>query len=281
MFLITKMRISLLYIFAILAIAFIGIYGYIFFSNFRISDSLTLKYFAENFIYFVIILLVVLTGIFVATLMKSRNIYRELDKIIELSRQGKYSSGMQLKKLGRLGEKIIEINLKLNDLNEMKSLKISSLSCMLNFLLDKVDMPIFILDAQGMITKVSQYLLEQMNVAEKDIINKYAENLFDEFTFTPVLQELHKSKYVMVQTPLMLDSFDDPIDVNIIIFPMTNYKNEISNCVCIFVTKEEMEKYTDVSKELKTTDRLRDNSKEVREMSLFKRFKDIFQEQKE
>lgn len=281
MFLITKMRISLLYIFAILAIAFIGVYGYLFFSNFKTGDALTLKYFTENFIYFVIILLVVLTGIFIASLMKSRNIYRELDKIIELSRQGKYSSGMQLKKLGRLGEKIIEINRKLNDLNEMKSLKISSLSCMLNFILDKVDMPIFILDAQGMVTKVSQYLLEQMDVPEKDLINKYAENLFDKFTFSPVLQELRKSKFVMVQTPLILDSFDEPIDVNIIIFPVMNYKNEISNCVCIFVTKEEMEKYTEAGKELKTTDSRRENSNEIREMSLFKRFKDIFQEQKE
>lgn len=281
MFLITKVRIFLLYVFAILAIAFIGIYGYIFFSNFTTGDALTLKYFAENFLYFVIILMAALTGIFIATLVKSRNIYRELDKIIELSRQGKYSSGMQLKKLGRLGEKIIEINRKLNDLNEMKSLKISSLSDMLNFILEKVDVPLFILDAQGMITKASQFLLEQMDVSEKNLVNKYAENLFDTFTFTSVLQELRKSKYVVVQSPLLLDSFDEPVDVNLIVFPVMNYKNEISNCVCIIVTEEEREKYTETGNQLKKTDGSQDISEEIHAMSLFKRFKDIFHEQKE
>lgn len=282
MFLITKVRIFLLYVFEILAIVFIGIYGYIFFSNFTTGDALTLKYFAENFLYFVIILLAALTGIFIATLVKSRNIYRELDKIIELSRQGKYSSGLQLKKMGQLGEKIIEIHRKLNELNEMKTLKISSLSNMLNLLLDKIDLPVFVLDAQGMITKVSQHLVEQMDVGEKELLNQYAENVFDEFSFTPVLQELRKSKYMVLQSPLSLDSLEEPISVNLVIYPVVNYKNEISNCVCLLVTKEELEKYTQkvIKESGKPDDSATEVSKETYEASLFKRFRDIFQEQK-
>ncbi|MDO9547428.1 MAG: hypothetical protein Q7J65_00485, partial [Candidatus Marinimicrobia bacterium] len=126
MFLISKFRVYLLYMFAVVAFLSIGIHGYLTFSEIEVGAALTLKYFAENFIYYVIVLLIVLTIIFVSTLVKSKNIFKELEKVIELSRQGKYSSGMQLKKLGRLGGKIIEINTNLNSLNEMKSLKISS-----------------------------------------------------------------------------------------------------------------------------------------------------------
>ncbi len=282
MFLITKLRIFLLYLFAFLAIAFIGVYGYLLFIKFNTDGSLTLKYFAENFLYLVAVLLIVLSAIFIAALLKSRNVYRELNKIIELSRQGKYSSGLQLKKLGQLGEKIIEIHRKLNELNEMKTLKISSLSNMLNLLLDKIDLPVFVLDAQGMITKVSQHLVEQMDVSEKELLNQYAENVFDEFSFTPVLQELRKSKYVALQSPLSLDSFEEPIPVNLVIFPIVNYKNEISNCVCLLVTKEEMEKYTQkvIKESGKPDDSTAEVSKETHEASLFKRFRDIFQEQK-
>jgi len=279
MFLISKFRVYLLYMFAVLTILFIGIHGYVTFSEIETGNALSLKYFAENFIYYVIVLLIILTIIFVLMLLKSKNIFKELEKVIELSRQGKYSSGTQLKKLGRLGGKIIEINTHLNSLNEMKSLKISSMSNIVNFLLDKAEIPMLLLDAQGMIIKVSQYLIEQMEIGEKDLINEYAENIFDKFNYSTVMIELQKSKYITLQSPLMVESFEKPIDVNIVAFPIMNYKNELSNCICTIITKEEFSKYDVVKQEHKLSVDPLKIPKEVQDLPLFKRFKDIFRHQ--
>lgn len=276
MFLISKFRIYLLYIFAVLAFLFIGIHGYLTFSNVQTSEFLSLKYFAENFVYYIIILLIVLTIVFISTLVKSKNIFKELEKVIELSKQGKYSSGLQLKKLGRLGSKIIEINTHLNKLNEMKSLKISSMSNIVNFLLDKAETPMLLLDAQGMIIKSSRNLVEQMEINEKDLINKYAENIFDKFNYSTVLVELRKSKYITIQSPLMIDSFEKPIDVNIVAFPIMNYQNELSNCICTLITKEELTKFEIIKQEVKSQTDQPKISKEIQDLPLFKRFKDIF-----
>ncbi|MBN2601565.1 MAG: hypothetical protein JXR87_06205 [Candidatus Marinimicrobia bacterium] len=252
MFLISKFRIYLLFIFAVVAFLVIGIHGYLTFSEIEFADTLSLKYFAENFIYYIIVLLIILTILFISMLVKSKNIFRELEKVIELSRQGKYSSGTQLKKLGRLGEKIIEINTHLDSLNEMKSLKISSMSNLVNFLLEKSEIPMLLLDAQGMIIKISQYLVEQMGIGEKDLINEYAENIFDKFNYSIVMIELRKSKYITLQSPLMVESFEKPIDVNIVIFPIMNYKNELSNSICTIIKKEKFSKYKVVEQEVKS-----------------------------
>ena len=279
MFLISKFRVYLLYIFAVVAFLVIGIHGYLTFSEIEVGNVLSLKYFAENFIYYVIVLLIVLTIIFVSMLVKSKNIFKELEKVIELVRQGKYSSGTQLKKLGRLGGKIIEINTHLNSLNEMKSLKISSMSNIVNFLLDKAGTPMLLLDAQGMIIKISQYLVEQMGIGEKDLINEYAENIFDKFNYSTVMIELRKSKYITIQSPLMVQSFEKPINVNIVIFPIMNYKNEISNSICTIITKEEFSKYEIVKQEVKSLVDVPKIPKEMQDLPLFKRFKDIFRHQ--
>lgn len=264
------------YVFAVVAFLLIGFHGYLTFSHVEAGDALTLKYFAENFIYYGIVLLIILTVIFISTLVKSKNIYRELEKVIELSRQGKYFSGDQLKKLGKLGDKIIDINSQLNSLNEMKSLKISSLSNTVNFMLDKSNLSVIVLDALGLISKVSSQLLADLQIEEKDILNKFAENILDNFNYSSVMLELRKSKYMTLQSPLMIDSFEKPIDVYIVTFPIMNYKNELSNCICTLITKEELSKYEVVKQEVKPpADQLK-IPREMQDLPLFKRLKDIF-----
>lgn len=276
MFLISKYRIFFLFIFVIIVFIAFGINSYLAFSRIDIKDALSLKYFAENFLYYTIILLIITITIFAITVLKSKNIYKELDKVVELSLQGKYFSGDQLKKLGKLGGKIIDINSQLNSLNEMKSLKISSLSNTVNFMLDKSNLSVLVLDAQGLISKVSSQLLADLQIEEKDILNKFAENILDNFNYSSVMIELHKSKYITLQSPLMIDSFEKPIDVNIVAFPIINYKNELSNCICTLITKEELSKYEVVIQEVKPlADQLK-IPREMQDLPLFKRLKDIF-----
>jgi len=276
MFLISKFRVYMFYVFAVVAFLLIGFHGYLTFSHVEAGDALTLKYFAENFIYYGIVLLIILTVIFISTLVKSKNIYRELEKVIELSRQGKYFSGDQLKKLGKLGDKIIDINSQLNSLNEMKSLKISSLSNTVNFMLDKSNLSVLVLDAQGLISKVSRKLLEDLQIEEKDILNKFAEDILDNFNYSNVINELKKSKYVILKSPLIIETSNLRIDVNMVIFSIFNYRNDISNCACVLLSEETFQQLA----ERKSSIAFKQESKKIpiedQDLPLYKKFTDLF-----
>ena len=274
MFLISKYRIYFLFIFVIIVFIAFGIYSYLAFTRIDIEDALSLKYFAENFLYYTIILIIMTIIIFLTTILKSKNIYRELDKVVDLSRQGKYCSGDQLKKLGKLGGKIIDINSQLNSLNEMKSLKISSLSNTVNFMLDKSNLSVFMLDAQGLIIKVSRKLLGDLQIEEKDILNKFAENILDNFNYSNVINDLKKSKYVVLKSPLITESTDVKNDVNVVIFPIFNYRNDISNCACVLVSEETFQQLAQRKSSIAIQEK--EIPTEDQDISLYKKFIDLF-----
>jgi len=276
MFLISKYRIYFLFIFVVIVFILAGIYSYLTFIRIDIEDGLSLKYFAENFLYYTIILIIITVIIFVTIVLKSKNIYKELDKVVELSRQGKYYSGAQLKKLGKLGRKIIDINSQLNSLNEMKSLKISSLSNTVNFMLDKSNLSVLVLDAQGLISKVSRKLLEDLQIEEKDILNKFAEDILDNFNYSNVINELKKSKYVILKSPLIIETSNLRIDVNMVIFSIFNYRNDISNCACVLLSEETFQQLA----ERKSSIAFKQESKKIpiedQDLPLYKKFTDLF-----
>jgi transcriptional regulator with PAS, ATPase and Fis domain len=253
-----------------------GIYSYLAFSHIDIEDALSLKYFAENFLYYTIILIIMTVIIFVTTVLKSKNIYKELDKVVELSRQGKYCSGDQLKKLGKLGSKIIDINSQLNSLNEMKSLKISSLSNTVNFMLDKSNLSVLVLDAQGLISKVSRQLLEDLQIEDRDILNKFAENILNNFNYSNVINELKKSKYVILKSPLIIETSDIKNNVNVVIFPIFNYRNDISNCACVLVSEETSQQLAQRKSSIAIQQGSKKIQTEVQDLPLCKKFTDLF-----
>jgi len=283
MYLISKLRIFSIYLFTLIVFIGYAIYSYFALINISSEEISSFRFFAENFVYFTLILIIIMTFVFLNTIFKSRNIYRELDKAIELSRQGKYFSGKQLQKLGLLGEKIIEINSQLNSLNEMKSLKISSLSNAINLLLEKSKLNIMILDAQGQISKVSDQLLAELQIEDKDIIGQYAENILENLSYSNAINELKKSKFVALKSPLSLDVMDQPTDVNVVIFPIVNYRNDISGCICVFESAEAFDKMID--KRAKVKDSIESekekDTKKTHELPLFKRLTDLFREKTE
>ncbi len=275
MFLISKYRIYFLFIFVVIVFILAGIYSYLAFTRINIENALSLKYFAENFLYYTIILLIITITIFATTVLKSKSIYKELDKVVELSRQGKYCSGDQLKKLGKLGGKIIDINSQLNSLNEMKSLKISSLSNTVNFMLDKSNLSVFMLDAQGLVTKVSRKLLEDLQVKENDILNKFAENILDNFNYSNVINELKKSKYVILKSPLIIEATDVKNDVNVVIFSIFNYRNDISNCACVLVSEETFQQLAQRKSSIAIQQDSKKIQTKVQDTPLYQKFTDL------
>ena len=97
----------------------------------------------------------------------------------------------------------------------MKSLKISSLSNAINLLLEKSKLNIMLLDAQGQISKVSDQLLAELQIEDKDIIGQYAENILENLSYSNAINELKKSKFIALKSPLTLDVMDQPADVNV------------------------------------------------------------------
>jgi len=283
MYLISKLRIYSIYLFTLIVFIGYAIYSYFALINISSEEISSFRFFAENFIYFTLILIIIMTFVFINTIFKSRNIFKELDKAIQLSRQGKYFSSKQLQKLGLLGEKIIEINSQLNSLNEMKSLKISSLSNAINLLLEKSKLNLMLLDAQGQISKVSDQLLAELQIEDKDIIGQYAENILDNLSYSNAINELKKTKFIALKSPLTLDIMDQPTDVNVVIYPIVNYRNDISGCICVFETAEDFEKIID--KKAKVIESIKSekekDTKEIHELSLFKRLTDLFREKME
>lgn len=283
MYLISKLRIYSIYLFTLIVFIGYAVYSYIALTNISSEEVLSIRFFAENFLYFTLILIIIMTFVFLSTILKSRNIFKELDKVIELSRQGKYLSGNQLKKLGILGEKVIEINSQLNSLNEMKSLKISSLSNVINLLLEKSKLNIMLLDAQGQISKVSDQLLAELQIADKDIIGQYAENILENFSYSNVINELKKTKFVALKSPLNLDVMGQPADVNVVIYPILNYRNDVSGCVCVFETEEDFEII--IQKRELIVEGVKPINKEIQQenhkLPVFKRLTNLFREKLE
>jgi len=276
MYLISKNRIYGIFIFAVVIVVAFGVYSYLAITGIDFQDSLSLKYFAENFLFYVIIILVAVTLIFVNTLIKSKNILRELDKVIELSRYGKYSSGDQLRKLGELGVKIIDINSQLNSLNEMKSLKISSLSNVINLLLEKSEQHVMLLDALGQVNKISQKLLSDLGLEEKDILNKYAANILDNFNYSNVITELKKSKYLLFKSPLILETIVEPVEVNVVVYSVLNHNNDISSCVCYFEDDATFKRMAEVKSGIRIEREKTKITKEAIDSSFVKKISGIF-----
>jgi hypothetical protein len=139
MLLVKKIHLYVIFFIVFLIILGFGINGYLVFSRLEPGPGLSAKFQAENFIYLIILATLILICLLIYLQLRSRNVFKELDKIIELSKVGSYSVGDHSRKLGDLGRKIDEINSRLEILNEMKSLKISTLYNLNNFIIDQIN----------------------------------------------------------------------------------------------------------------------------------------------
>ncbi len=232
---------SLLYLLAaitLIVVILLGVLSYWEFFKIDANDALTLKYCSEHFLFMTLLALLLLITVFSMILLRSRSILNELDKLIELSKQGSASPDDYLKRLDILGEKILEINARLLNLNTMKSLKISSLSHTTNFLLAKIQLPLLITDITGQITKVSQQLLSDYQIDPKNIIGRYIDEIMDDINFALLTKDLKKVKNLPLKTTLQLGSPEKATDGYPIFYPVFNSQNELANVICALENEE-------------------------------------------
>ena len=239
MLLINRNRLYFSYFLVSGIILALAINSYWVFQKFNLSANPNLKYHSENFIYFVILSMFILFFTFLHIIFRSKDIYKELDKIIDLVKHGTPLSEEQLKKIGILGEKILDINSTLNTLNEKKTLKITSQSYLIDFLIGYVHKNMLITDIQGRILKVTDSLLNKYNIEEKDIVDKFIHSFVQNLNFFVVVNDLRGSKNTLFEASVKFKQDENFTICYLSFYPVYNQKNELTNSICFIMDETE------------------------------------------
>ena len=221
------------------------------------------KYYTENLLYLSIVGVVILLVAFFVTLRGGVRVFKEIDKVTELSRYGRYYSGESLKKLGKLGDKINRLFGELNRLNEMKSLKVNSLSQLLEFFLEHANLHCFIADVQGSIGSASKRFIEKLKIDQHAMKGSTISDVLKDFDFKEVTAELTRSRIPVSKKGLILVIGDTRIQGQFTFYPIFNVKNELSNIVCVSEKETLLEGIT------KKADQIREAQKRI--TGIFKR----------
>ncbi|MDD5765710.1 MAG: PAS domain-containing protein [Candidatus Marinimicrobia bacterium] len=239
MLLVNRNRLYFFYILVCGIITALAINSYWVFHKFNLSANPDLKYHSENFIYFVILSMLIFLFIFIHIIYRSKDIYKELDKTIDLVKQGTPLTEDHLKKIDVLGQKIFAINSTLNILNEKKTLKITSQSYLVDFLIGYIHQNMLITDIQGRILKVTNSLLHKYNVEEKEIVDRFIHSFVQNLNFFVVVADLRGSKNTSFEASVKFNKDENFVICYLSFYPVYNQKNELTNCICFIMDETE------------------------------------------
>ena len=211
------------------AVLFFGIRDYLVLAGSAPLAQGELKIRSETVLYLAIVFTVVILLAFSLVLLRSHNISRELDKISEMTRYGNFSIEGSLGRIGPLGEKIRQLNQRLTELNEMKSLRISSLASINSFLLNNSRLALLITDITGKISSISARYLEKLKIESGEVVGKHITEVLPELDFQASVAALEKG-----HAELELDDLKDTPTL----YPVFNSRNELSNIICVLGHEE-------------------------------------------
>ena len=117
-----------------------GLFGY---QKILGSEGLSgeeLRFQAETFLfYFFITAIILITG-FTTLLLRVRNVDRQLDRLIEMSRYSDIYPSKHFVGLGPLGERLRLLYRNINNLNIRKTMKISALANLNEFMMNNINL---------------------------------------------------------------------------------------------------------------------------------------------
>ena len=218
---------------AVLVVLGLGIYGYLVIKSIGAAGDLNAKYLAERQIYVAIICTLFLLAMSAFVISRSRTLFKEIDKIADLTRHGHGQTGEFLKRLGGLGERFGVLVEELGRLNEMRTLKISSLVNMNGFLIDNMDMKILTIDLKGRITQCSKKALLKLKMEKGTLQQKDIGEIVAGVNYAEIISELAKTRRAVTRKG------------DLIFYPVFNSKNELSDVICIMeagTTADELSK---------------------------------------
>lgn len=248
MLLIKKSAIIFTWIFTQATILAMSIYGYLMLSKINKENNLGIKYLAENYIYYSMIILVLLLCTFSVMFYFSYRVFNLLDKISKLSKDGNVNIEIYIKKLGVLGEKINNIISNINDLNLKKSVKISSLSKLNEFLVENFNLNMLLLDFRGIINFSSKEILKNLKVTKDYFVGKDISEIVSTIDFEELYTSMGQSKKYVFKENISFD--DEKYKGDLILIPIINQSMNISNIVCLFENKNLIDKITNTTEQI-------------------------------
>jgi len=211
------------------AVLFLGIRDYVLIGGSAELASAEIKLRAESVLYLSIVFSLFQLLVFGVVLLRSRKIFRELDKISDMTRYGNFSIANSLRRLGPLGEKIGQLNQRLTDLNEMKGLRISSLAAVNTFLLNNSRLALMILDITGKVTKISPRCRERLKLEEKEVVGRHISEFVPDLNFQTAVTRIEKQHIELEMSELK----ESPT-----LYPVFNRRGELSDLICILGKEE-------------------------------------------
>jgi transcriptional regulator with PAS, ATPase and Fis domain len=192
MILVKKWYFYLTFLGACSLLILLGVIFYFTMSEGDVLSMLQIKYHAENAVFVSIVFVLCVAVLYLVMIRKSVRVFRELEKISQLSHQGRYYSGDFTRRLGKLGDRIDHLFLELNNLNEAKSLKIGVISETNRFLLQHCELRLCIVDVKGAVQYCSSRFVEGLRATMNDVLGKNIADLVQDLRFEERLREIER-----------------------------------------------------------------------------------------
>jgi hypothetical protein len=169
-----------------------GLFGY---QKILGSEGLTgeaIRFQAENFLfYFFVTAIVLITG-FAALLLRVRNVDKQLDKLIEMSRYSDIYPAKHFVGLGPLGERLRLLFRNINNLNIRKTMKISALANLNEFMMNNINLPMLVTDVTGSILYSSTTFSDKYNFTKGNLKSSKIDSVFPELNIPVLMLELSR-----------------------------------------------------------------------------------------
>ncbi len=224
MILVKRRLIIVVSLLCLAAVLFFGVHGYLQLKDSADFSKNELKIHAESYLFISIVSAVGVLLAFAVLLLRSRNISRELDKLIDMVRYGNFALEGGLKRIGPLGDKIRQINQQLSDLNEMRSLRISSLVGINTFLINNIRLALLITDITGKVSRISPRCVDRLKIESAEAVGRHITEILPEVAFQEVVSGIEKK-----HTPVILSELKDSPSF----YPVFNRNNELANLICV------------------------------------------------
>lgn len=198
-----------------------------------LQTNLEVKYEVENFIFASIMLFMIVIFFLVNLIRVSDNMLKKLDKMIELSEYGEHDISVHLKEMGVFGIKVNYLMFQQNRLNDIKTLKISSLSGVNNFLMERIGKMIFIVNRQGEVTDCSKRLEEQLKSDKGKLIGKNIDTLLKGANFEELFASLAEMRKPITKEGLEIEIDGKTSLRKAAFYPVINAGNEVSHMIAV------------------------------------------------
>jgi PAS domain-containing protein len=229
---VVQIRLRALLIVLLISLVFplvLGIRGYLLLGGSVGLDAAQVTMRAQGLLFLGLVLALVVLLCFSYLLLRSRRIYRELDKMIDLVRFGSVSFEESLKRLGPLGEKIHLLNQRLRELNDMRSLRLSALGAINGFLLRNTPLPLLIMDVTGKITGASPRLQQRLEAENAEIQDRSVQEVLPGLDLQEVVSALEKRH---VDHTVTLNK--EPVTF----YPIFDRENQLANIIGVVGRQE-------------------------------------------